>query len=471
MPIAIRLYKDLISSQISVWRDQSDGDPTADFREEFLSRIDECDYFLMLDSKNYRNKSNWCCTEIERCFENQKKNNGKPRLIVCLLDQDGEWRQDYKDDRHRYIFEKVNTLKYNDLYFDKYDNDLHYYKTLKNICAIFNLEYKQWNDLPAIQDLEDELSDKGQDETPLSNDDYEMLHNEYKAILNLSNNNRNTTREHFNLWIKDFKECRKNIFFPKWTYCVWLGQNMHKGKYDEECKNQFFKLTEEFPDDPRVWRGLGCISSKLGFYLDALNYFKKANGLINIERNKRHKEMCEIEILYNIGMSHLNLEQYDKALHAFHDVMKLMKDKGQNNSNVIYYALTCLIKLKRPMNERIELLEDYIIDNPNEPELSNQLGLLYAANSDNNKALSCFARSYSMQNSIETFYYLLCRMVAMGKDLDTAEVFNVLDREEITMDDKYWKGAICFYIMGDHTKARGYYSQCDANSYIWYEDL
>ena len=68
MQVAMRLYDDLTRSHLEVWRDQIDGDPTANFLEEFLAKIDECDDFIILDSKNYRTKSNWCLTEIERCF-------------------------------------------------------------------------------------------------------------------------------------------------------------------------------------------------------------------------------------------------------------------------------------------------------------------------------------------------------------------------------------------------------------------
>lgn len=37
--VANRLYDDLVRSHINVWRDQIDGDPTADFLDEFLSKL------------------------------------------------------------------------------------------------------------------------------------------------------------------------------------------------------------------------------------------------------------------------------------------------------------------------------------------------------------------------------------------------------------------------------------------------
>ena len=91
MPVATRLYDDLSRSYINVWRDQIDGDPTEDFLTEFLSKIDNCDDFIVLDSINYRKKSKWCMKEIERCFENRSLRNA-PRIIVCLLNKNGDWR-------------------------------------------------------------------------------------------------------------------------------------------------------------------------------------------------------------------------------------------------------------------------------------------------------------------------------------------------------------------------------------------
>lgn len=469
MPMAMRLYKDLISSQVSVWRDQSDGEPTADFREEFLSRIDECEYFLMLDSKNYRNKSNWCCTEIERCLDNQKRNHGKPQIIVCLLDRDGDWRKQYKDDAHKYVFEKVNMFKYQNLFFDEYDNDLNYYQTLSFICSVFGLQFKQWNELPAVQDLKDELIDVTKKGCPLKDKDFEMLVNEYKTIEYLSCNNRKTAKEHFVLWNEDFKECGVHIFFPQWTYCVWLGQNQHHGQYDEECRIQFLKLSEQYPEDPRTWRGLGAISARLGYDADALSFYQRANSLINMEKNRRHKEICELEILYNVGVSYLNLYQYEKALSIFRDVIIMMKEKGQNNTSLIIYTHYCLVKLNRPLSERMTLLEEYIKDYPNEPELLNQLGVYYARNGENEKALSIFERSYLRQNSIQTYFHILCRLVAMGKALDMLEIGHVLDRDEVSMDDLYWKGAIYYHVMHNKDKAREIFNRCDNGLYQWYE--
>ena len=113
--------------------------------------------------------------------------------------------------------------------------------------------------------------------------------------------------------------------------------------------------------------------------------------------------------------------------------------------------------------------EEYIKDHPDEPELLNQLGLYYTSIGNNKKALSVFERSYSLQNTTQTYFHLLCRQLAMGKALDRETIGRVLDRDEVTMDDLYWKGAIYYYIMYNKDKARDIYNRCDNSLYQWYD--
>ena len=46
--IAQKIYWDLIRSGISVWRDQINGEPCANFKEEFLKKVEECEIFFVL---------------------------------------------------------------------------------------------------------------------------------------------------------------------------------------------------------------------------------------------------------------------------------------------------------------------------------------------------------------------------------------------------------------------------------------
>ena len=115
------------------------------------------------------------------------------------------------------------------------------------------------------------------------------------------------------------------------------------------------------------------------------------------------------------------------------------------------------------------MLEEYIKDYPDEPELLNQLGLYYTSIGDNKKALCVFERSYSLQNTIQTYFYILCRQVAMGKMLDWEAIGCLLNRDEVTMDDFYWKGAIYYHILHNKEKAKDIYNRCDNGLYKWYE--
>ena len=235
MEVAMRLYDDLTRSHLEVWRDQIDGDPTADFLEEFLSRIDECDDFLILDSKNYRTKSNWCLIELDRCFKNRSQRKG-PRIIVCLLDKDGEWRITYKNDKQKELFSKINMFKYHTLYYDgKYDNKNVYQRSIIEICALFAERFIPWNCLPQNRDILEELSCSN---VLITDTDRTTILNGFEYIARFIDLQRDVSK-HFQLWILDCEFLNLHLFFPRWTYCIWLGHDMHQGKYDEKCYQEY----------------------------------------------------------------------------------------------------------------------------------------------------------------------------------------------------------------------------------------
>lgn len=89
--IALRLYRELQHMNISAWLDRIDGEKTGDFQKEFLFLINQCDYFIVIDSSNYRHKSQWCEIELKACFDRIDLNH-KVKIIVCLVEKIGDWR-------------------------------------------------------------------------------------------------------------------------------------------------------------------------------------------------------------------------------------------------------------------------------------------------------------------------------------------------------------------------------------------
>lgn len=458
MPMAMRLYNDLVHSQVSVWRDQIDGNPIADFKEEFLSKIDECDYFLMLDSINYRQKSNWCCTEVERCLKKRKK------IIVCLLDPDGPWRTEYRNSTFEKLFSQINMLKYHSLYFEDYDNDKEYYKTVSFICSLLQLEYRAWNQFPTTQDLLDEMS-----VSPLTNDaDRKMILSEYDVILHLTEENRDNVREHFKLWIDDCEECGASLFFPRWTYAVWLAQERHNGKYDEECLSQFKYLTELYPEEPRAFRGLGCIAAQMHQYEYAYKQLCIAYQLLNKDKHVRQKRFTEFEVLINIGQICMNLSDFNNAYVYLEKAQLLMQEYEQCNISLLLNIDYCMHAMDYPLGLRIDNLKNNLEIYPLEAELYSALGLCYTEKGEDELALDLFTKAFELQPNMQTLFYALCRKKFLNRTLSHDEIRIELDKECVNEEEYYWKGAIWYYIMNDLNCARECYTHCDSDIYEWY---
>lgn len=462
MEVAMRLYDDLTRSHLHVWRDQIDGDPTADFLEEFLKKIDECDDFIILDSKNYRTKSNWCLMEIERCLKNRTQ-RGAPRVIVCLLDKDGEWRNTFRNEKEEKLFSKVNMFKYHTLYYDgKYDNEDIYQQSVTAICSLFSERFIPWNCLPPNRDILEELSASNAQITDV---DRSTILNGYEYIARFISLQRDVDK-HFQLWISDCGYLGLNLFFPQWTYCVWLGHDMHQHKYDQKCYDEFEKLSKNFSNDPRCYRGLGCIAARLGKNDIAINSFLKAIQLMEQEDNIWHKTNSELEVLMNLGQVYINLEDFVNASESLAKAYYIMESQNTFELYAVLNYVYCLIMMER-FEQCKQLLKSIIKKHPLENELYTELGNLYSRENKNKEAISCFEHAYALAPSIQNAFYLLCRK-SIIHDV-SKEISIILQKNIKSFDDYYWKGAICFYLLQDITKAEMYYNK-SGRIYEWYQN-
>lgn len=446
--IAVRLYNDLVRSKVSIWRDQIDGNPIADFEKEFLQAIDECDYFIMLDSINYREKSKWCCEEIERCLINPKKLKA-PNIIVCLLDEDGEWRIKFKNEHYKDVFSQINRLKYQKLYYDNYDNDNVYDTTLNFICGLLGVSYERWDKIPSYQDFIDEL--KSVEKTNKFDENTSMiLLNEYKNILLKINKNYSSVKDSFKIWISDCKESGISLFFPQWTYSVWL---VNQEKYNiEEVYKAFWELKTLFPEDPRSCRGLGNVSAIIGnnylnnkklkeanyYYAIAEKSLLEAENLIYLDSNQRHKQICEFEILTNIGQIYYNTGKYAKALDYFEKSLVLMKRDKFFFERLVQSMFVLKKLLATYLNEIIDWLTDLLKIYPVESILYQLLGLCYCEIGLPHKAKVMLEQSYLLNPTMENLFYLVNIKSKLGiLDNNTRQnVLEIINNADKT--EQYW---------------------------------
>jgi len=409
--IAMRLYDDLSRSNVPIWRDQIDGDPTADFEKEFLRKIDECDYFIMLDSPNYREKSTWCYTEVKRCLENIERRNA-PRIIVCILVEDGPWRRKHKNERQKQVFEQINKLKYQKLYYSGYDDENVYDKTLNFICELLETSYEKWDKIPTYQDFMDELNILHDETTS------KILLDGYKHILNKDINGYPNVKESFLVWLDDCKNAGAPLFFPKWTYAVWLVNQ--DGSYLKESEKLFYELTESYPEDPRGFRGYGSVSAAIAnsyreennmvrstaYYKTAIQYLQKAEMLMELPKNRRHKDVCQFDVLTNIGKVFLITGNYAESLQYNNRAIEIMKKKRFFREVLIDDSFFLMKKMGFDTLVIIDWLKRLLLIYGVESLLYQLLGLCYIDTNEGTKARIALSKAYELCPSDENKDYL-----------------------------------------------------------------
>lgn len=447
--VAMRLYNDLIRSNVPVWRDQIDGDPTADFQKEFLEKIEECDYFIMLDSINYRERSNWCCIEAQRCLDVQRKRN-ELKIIICLLDDDGSWRTTYKNEEFRKVFEQINGLKFQKLNYSGYDNSKVYDTALNFICDIIGTSYERWDKIPSYQDFMDELNDS---DTPYDADDTSelILLDGYKNILRKIEKKRSNIRDSFLVWIDDCHCYNPNLFFPLWTYAVWLANQSSESA--KESLEIFNRLTISHPNDPRGFRGVGNVSGYIGntlleneqvtqandYYNIALSALLKAEQLIEIPENSRHKDICSYEVLKNIGMLYKIIHNNNCAFEYWNRALSIMTEQGFFDGNLIDE----MFSLQKEEDFSTDSILNWIIQlqskYPLEPLLYQLAGLCFSGLNDYKSSTMMLQRAYSMNPSMENLYYLLNSKIN-SNNLNAGDIKEIetLINYPTSNEDKEW---------------------------------
>jgi tetratricopeptide (TPR) repeat protein len=466
--IAMRIYADMVRSHLKVWRDQIDGSPTGDFVEEFNAKIDECDYFLILDSPNYRHRSNWCLEELKRFSENKSKKGGE--FIVCLLKEEGDWRKQFQSAEHEALFSEINREKFYKFFHDgTYDNEAVYKQSMSSICSMFDERFVPWNKLPEDRDLEDELNAS---DVKLTDDDRNIVLKGYDYIRHEIKRHRNV-KKHFELWIDDCKGYGLNLLFPRLVYYIWLADDEHERKYDKECYAQLEQLVQEFPEEPRCHYNLGLMASRLGEKddkvarernMEAVSALRKTIDLMNQQKDDWLKQHLMSDVRIATATAYMNLYEFGTAWDYLTVACQNMLDDNRFNFRVVRLMSLCLDQLGN-LDLCISCLNDLVGKFPLESELYAELGFVFIKKHQYDEGLKYFEKAYTLAPLIQNgFYLLLCdfRTGTMGYGKEEFANF-LLSRPNAAPEDDHWKGAICHYILEDDAKA---HQVCPGEEYL-----
>lgn len=464
---AMRIYDDLVRSHLNVWRDQVDGKPAVNFVEEFNAKIDECDDFLILDSPNYRHRSNWCIEEIKR-FKDNRLNKEDRRTIVCLLEKEGDWRTQFSNKEQEQYFSEINNFKFYSFHHEgTYDNKDVYAKSMKEICELFSIVYTPWDEESELKDLEDEITAQG---VEVSDESWNYILNEYKNIQHLIQKHHDV-RERYLEWIQYCEDCGLSLFFPRYNYCLWLAsdENLEKSAlFNRECYDEFKKLAEEFPLDPRCQFGLGSMASILHLNNEAIKAYKTLLELLDMDINDWQSQHSKFYALVCMGVVLINDNQFGESIGYLSAAYDMMKKGNHFSSQLVNRLIECydaVNNLKQCEELLLPLIEKY----PLEDELHLELGRLYMKMHLYDKALQYFETSYVLSPHIKNAFYIIYCHSKNNHDICSKEMRgfaeSLLVCQETALEDDFWKAAICHFLLHDDKKAQEYFPHLDYSTF------
>lgn len=437
--IALRLYRDLKQANINIWLDRIDGEPTGDFKQEFLRLINACDCFIVIDSGNYRHKSNWCETEL-RAYFNRVDAHQNVSMIVCLAEKPGEWRavESIQDISKHSLYERLNAQKYFVLSHDGvYDNERAYYIAVESIQHILGKDSYSWAMFPEEADIIDELGVELKTHPEICDDDRESLKTFIRSIVLRRNQHRDITK-HLKQLIDDCKELDLDIFIPYWMYALWLADDRHDGKHDQDCFETLKQLSVRYPKESRVYRALGSMAARLKQKEFAANCFMKALELIDASQKTIRYEVC-----INLGQVYMNLRQHANARKYFEEALSLVDIEADEITSflvVSYYE--CLIHLSDEASAG-KFIERMAAKYHSSAEIQCSCGFHYLNYGQVPGALVCFERAYSLNPSLENAYGYLCALLRIGNIQEYRTLLSTaLSQTPATTNEAIWKDAI-----------------------------
>lgn len=460
--IAQRIYWDLVRSGVVVWRDQIDGEPDVNFKDEFLKKIDEADIFFLLDSHNYRNNSTWCLIEIERFFE-YKKHKEQKKMLIGLLQPDGEWRHTYTTEIEHRFFELINLQIYFELYtIGIYDNDSIYGSSISKLIEYLGEKYSPWQNIPIEKDLLDELSNiRGS--YVLSDNERESILSDFRIIRQRSQQNFKTVDIRMQLWIDDCEKFKLRMIFPYLYRAIWLLNN----DSNERALIAFLDITKQFQSDPRGFRGLGVCQYNEGLFAESIQTFNNALMLSCKKENEKHL-MMENEILYNMALARIELFDFPQALNDLQKALRINDNKGLATVDLALNIEFCMRMIPTAICHRISVLNKEISRNPFESELYIRKGNCYVEEGKWQLALINYLLGYDRDKTIRNGFAVLNCYCNIGKKDDFNALYEqITTKTPISEEDFYFLGYI-YYLNGNMEIAQSLYFRSDTQIREYY---
>ena len=217
------------------------------------------------------------------------------------------------------------------------------------------------------------------------------------------------------------------------AYCLYL--------YDD-YKNSFLdlnKLIKVYPDYCDAYFLLGVIEYQgINIYDKAVEYFYKALENCNDEKAE--------QILPYLGLSFEELEEYEKAIYVYNDLLEL------NSEHILGLEMAGILKNEVGyFDEAIEHLNNYTKQDTTNKNVYATLAYAYTAKENFNLALNAYHQAYKLDtNDAEILFNKATTLTSAGKYnqaiIDFSKALTISPKDA----DIYFNRANAYYAIEDY---------------------
>ena len=466
LPIAVRIYADLVRNGLTIWRDEFSAETGKRYADEIRDAMLQCDGVIFMDSSNSR-RSQYVRDEWAVLTNSNDWKNGKKKLAVCLINDRAATVKEPE------LFEGHNGYKFIDFSNCKqlYDNDRSYLNGIKETCKTFGITYNTLYDETDGEDFVDELA-----KYDLKDIDRTILLREYELIqFRIDNGFPNSVQR-----LQYFAQECDSMKLACPTPMLQLGIELLKTDKLYEAKHVLNIYTKLYPDDPRGWRALASTCYDLEELDEALLAYNKTLFLsFRIRNNKLQNGNTFIRFnnkrtLDYVFVARLNKAatlyrqgKYNKAIRAFE--MAFAESEAQKHALPEHYidVIDCcsIDELKHHQAHWIDRgLEKF----PGDYDLLLSKARWLVMNNCRQDAIKYYERLRKDIPDINVFAEYL---PLLDPQIDPAK-FNYVYKQAISLnpvsDKEKYKFGFIHYVAGNYIEARKYFEESNYKDHPWY---
>jgi len=438
----MRIYYDLMRSNIVVWRDQIDSDTESfNIEDKVYQIIESSEYFLLIDSINSR-RSGWVKKEIEYFISNRI--DWDKYLVICIVDQHE------KVHLHRELFSRQNLWKSFDFYSPGlYDDENKYRLSIEKLCRSLGAKFSPWTDLPELQDFEDEISI-----SDISDENRRSLIRDFENIRLRHLQRSSSVETRLNLLIADCKELGVKSITPYLSlgvFCIETGLENSDIEYIRKSANALEMSLHLGKIDPRPWRAIGISYYYLSRYNESIEAFDRAIRLTLNHSNKRHQDFLE-QIISNKIKALLASNKLLEAKRLSHIQLGRMIENGTVTPKQFIDLSHCLSELNDL--ECLSVLEKGLNFFPGDASIYSQMGKYFFENGEYTSAIECCESAFRYNNKCIQYIAELVVLHFFSDNVDKVRYYSSLCYSIYPQNplEFYLKGRI-YYLNGDEENA------------------